>query len=110
MWKHPFALENLNNYLVHILVFLGAVGGSLKASLHTHQSGNNCGVRTLNILIGVFCGVVVAGHYHHQVTPFIAGILSWAVGSVSVVVLESVISLAPGLVQKFLERWLDKKI
>lgn len=98
----PALLKNISDYLVHILVFFGAVGGSLKASA---GKANVKDSKLLNVLIGIFCGIAVAGHYSAQLSPFLAGILSLAVSSVSIVVLEDVILLAP----KLLDWWISRK-
>ncbi len=98
----PALLKSISDYLVHILVFLGAVGGSLKASA---GKANVKDSKLLNVLIGIFCGIAVAGHYSAQLSPFLAGILSLAVSSVSIVVLEDVILLAP----KLLDWWISRK-
>lgn len=98
----PALLKNISDYLVHILVFFGAVGGSLKASA---GKANVKDSKILNVLIGIFCGIAVAGHYSAQLSPFLAGILSLAVSSVSIVILEDVILLTP----KLLDWWISRK-
>lgn len=98
----PALLKNISDYLVHILIFFGAVGGSLKASAGRANVKDS---KLLNVLIGIFCGIAVAGHYSAQLSPFLAGILSLAVSSVSIVVLEDVILLAP----KLLDWWISRK-
>ena len=103
MATEPALLKILGDYLVHILIFLGAVGGSLKASVG-RVNLKICN-KTLNVLIGIFCGITVAGHYSDQLSPFLAGILSLAVSSVSIVVLEDIILLAP----KMLDWWISRK-
>lgn len=103
MATEPALLKVLGDYLVHILIFLGAVGGSLKASVGKVNL-KICN-KTLNVLIGIFCGITVAGHYSDQLSPFLAGILSLAVSSVSIVILEDIILLAP----KMLDWWISRK-
>ena len=103
MATEPALLKILGDYLVHILIFLGAVGGSLKASVGKVNL-KICN-KTLNVLIGIFCGITVAGHYSDQLSPFLAGILSLAASSVSIVVLEDIILLAP----KMLDWWISRK-
>lgn len=103
MATEPALLKILGDYLVHILIFLGAVGGSLKASVG--KANLKICNKTLNVLIGIFCGITVAGHYSDQLSPFLAGILSLAVSSVSIVVLEDIILLAP----KMLDWWISRK-
>lgn len=98
----PALLKSISDYLVHILILFGAVGGSLKAS--ASKKDVKC-AKALNIFIGIFCGIAVAGHYSAQLSPFLAGILSLAVSSVSIVVLEDVILLAP----KLLDWWISRK-
>lgn len=98
----PALLKNISDYLVHILILFGAVGGSLKASAGRANVKDS---KLLNVLIGIFCGIAVAGHYSAQLSPFLAGILSLAVSSVSIVVLEDVILLAP----KLLDWWISRK-
>lgn len=103
MATEPALLKILGDYLVHILIFLGAVGGSLKASVGKVNL-KICN-KTLNVLIGIFCGITVAGHYSDQLSPFLAGILSLAASSVSIVILEDIILLAP----KMLDWWISRK-
>lgn len=103
MATEPALLKVLGDYLIHILIFLGAVGGSLKASVGKVNL-KICN-KTLNVLIGIFCGITVAGHYSDQLSPFLAGILSLAVSSVSIVILEDIILLAP----KMLDWWISRK-
>lgn len=103
MVTEPALLKSLGDYLVHILIFLGAVGGSLKASVGKVNL-KICN-KTLNVLIGIFCGITVAGHYSDQLSPFLAGILSLAISSVSIVILEDIILLAP----KMLDWWISRK-
>lgn len=103
MATEPALLKMLGDYLVHVLIFLGAVGGSLKASVGKVNL-KICN-KTLNVLIGIFCGITVAGHYSDQLSPFLAGILSLAVSSVSIVILEDIILLAP----KMLDWWISRK-
>lgn len=103
MATEPALLKILGDYLVHVLIFLGAVGGSLKASVGKVNL-KICN-KTLNVLIGIFCGIAVAGHYSDQLSPFLAGILSLAVSSVSIVILEDIILLAP----KMLDWWISRK-
>ena len=103
MATEPALLKVLGDYLIHILIFLGAVGGSLKASVGKVNL-KICN-KTLNVLIGIFCGITVAGHYSDQISPFLAGILSLAVSSVSIVILEDIILLAP----KMLDWWISRK-
>lgn len=104
----PAPLKVVSDYLTHILVFLGALGGSLKASISNTENKQfkiHWRARTLNILIGIFCGIAVAGHYSNSISPFLAGVLSLTVASVSIVVLEDIILLAP----KVLEWWISNK-
>ena len=103
MATEPALLKTLGDYLIHILIFLGAVGGSLKASVGKVNL-KICN-KTLNVLIGIFCGITVAGHYSDQLSPFLAGILSLAASSVSIVILEDIILLAP----KMLDWWISRK-
>lgn len=103
MATEPALLKILGDYLVHTLIFLGAVGGSLKASVGKVNL-KICN-KTLNVLIGIFCGITVAGHYSDQLSPFLAGILSLAASSVSIVILEDIILLAP----KMLDWWISRK-
>lgn len=103
MATEPALLKILGDYLVHILIFLGAVGGSLKASVGKVNL-KICN-KTLNVLIGIFCGITVAGHYSDKLSPFLAGILSLAASSVSIVILEDIILLAP----KMLDWWISRK-
>ena len=105
----PAFLKIVSDYLTHILVFLGALGGSLKASISNTENRQfkiHWRVRALNILIGIFCGIAVAGHYSDNISPFLAGILSLTVASVSIVVLEDIILLAP----RILEWWISNKL
>lgn len=103
MATEPALLKILGDYLVHILILLGAVGGSLKASVG--RANLKICNKTLNVLIGIFCGIAAAGHYSDQLSPFLAGILSLAVSSVSIVILEDIILLAP----KMLDWWISRK-
>lgn len=103
MATEPALLKTLGDYLVHILILIGAVGGSLKASVGKVNL-KICN-KTLNVLIGIFCGITVAGHYSVQLSPFLAGTLSLAVSSVSIVILEDIILLAP----KMLDWWISRK-
>lgn len=98
------SLKNVSDYLTHILIVLGAFGGSVKASSN-NRSDKWC-IKVFNVLLGMFCGIVVAGHYSSQLSPFLAGILSLAVASVSIAVIEDVILLAP----RILEWWVSNKL
>lgn len=96
-------LKNISDYLAYILVFLGAVGGALKSSATNDDRVN--GNKSLNILISIFCGVTIGSHYSSSISPFLAGILGLVVSSVSIVILEDVILLAP----KILDWWIARK-
>ena len=96
-------LKSISDYLVYILIFLGAVGGALKSSATNDDRVN--GNKILNIFISIFCGATIASHYSNTVSPFLAGILSLVVSSVSIVILEDVILLAP----KIFDWWIAKK-
>lgn len=106
MLVEPAFLKSISDYLVYIIIFLGALGGSVKASIED-KDDKPC-TRLINVLIGLFCGTMVADHYSDQVSPFIAGIISLTVASVSVVVLESLLNLAPRAFPKLIEYWLNR--
>ena len=106
MWMTSIT-QVITDYLTHILVFLGALGGSLKASIYTKEDYSFLS-KMLNVALGVFCGILVAGHYQERVTPFIAGMLALAVSSVGIVILESIMTLAPSLSKRFIEWWFSK--
>lgn len=108
MPMEPALLKNASEYLIHILIFLGALGGSVKASVE--DDDDKCHIRILNVLIGLFCGVMVASHYKSQVSPFLAGIISLAVASVSVVLIESLLKIAPDMLSKFIDHWISGRL
>lgn len=104
----PALLENAGEYWVYVLIFLGALGGSVKASVED-EDDDKCHIRILNILIGIFCGIMVASHYKSQVSPFLAGIISLTVASVSVVLIESLLKTAPDMLSRLLDYWVSAR-
>lgn len=108
MLVEPAFLKSVSDYLVYIIIFLGALGGSIKASIED-KDDKPC-TRIINILVGFFCGVMVSGHYSDQVSPFLSGIISLTVASVAVVVLESLLNLAPRAFPRLIEYWLNRVI
>lgn len=102
-------INELTNYIDDIVILVGAVLGSFKASVEFNREKTLC-PRLLDVLLGVFIGVAIAHHFGSSFNRWLSGLLSVVGGASGAVVLEVIMQMLPSMTRKVVKDWLNKKM
>lgn len=98
-----FLIENLD----YTVMFLGAFVGSMKASVEFYK-GKGCVGRTLDVIIGIFCGVMLAHHFRNENAIALSGVLALVGGVSGATVIEVFMQMIPNIAKNFIKKWVAK--
>ena len=102
-------INELANYVDEVVICVGAVLGSFKASVEFDREMALC-PRMLDVFLGVFIGVAVAHHFGSSSNQWLSGLLSVVGGASGAVVLEVLLQMLPSVTRKIVNSWLNKKV
>lgn len=100
-------LQDLDFVLYLSVVFLGALLGSTKSCMEFGR-GKNCLTRSIDLLLGVFCGVALAYHFGNEQSLALSGVLALLGGVSGAVVIEVFMQMLPSITKKAIRSWSDK--
>lgn len=99
--------QDLNFGIYLGVVFLGALLGSAKASTEFDRD-KSCLPRSIDLLLGVFCGVVLAHHFGNGQSLALSGVLALLGGVSGAMVIEVFMQMLPSITKKAIKSWSDK--
>ena len=102
-------MDVLNANFDLIVPVLGALIGSAKASVEFDKD-KNCFARGLDIALGVFCGVMLARHFHNAGSTALSGLLALVGGVSGAVVVEVFMQMLPSIAKKAIKNVVDKSV
>lgn len=102
-------MESMVENLDLVVMVVGAFIGSLKASVEFDRD-KTCFYRGLDIVLGVFCGVSLAHHFHNEHSTALSGLLALIGGVSGAVVVEVFMQMLPSIAKKAIKNVVDKSI
>lgn len=102
-------MEFIHANLDLFVMFFGAFVGSLKASVEFDKD-KSCMPRAIDIALGVFCGVMLARHFHNAQSIALSGLLALVGGVSGAVVVEVFMQMLPSIAKKAIKNVVDKSI
>lgn len=102
-------MEFIHANLDLLVMFFGAFVGSLKASVEFDKD-KACVPRAIDIVLGVFCGVMLARHFHNAQSIALSGLLALVGGVSGAVVVEVFMQMLPNIAKKAIKNVVDKSI
>lgn len=102
-------MENLHTNLDLAVMFIGAFIGSMKASVEFDKD-KRCVARAIDIFLGVFCGVMLARHFHNAGSTALSGLLALVGGVSGAVVVEVFMQMLPSIAKKAIKNVVEKNI
>ena len=102
-------MENLHANLDLVVMFLGALIGSAKASIEFDKD-KTCVPRAVDIILGVFCGMMLARHFHNEGSVALSGLLALVGGVSGAVVVEVFMQMLPSIAKKAIKNVVEKSI
>lgn len=96
-------METLIQYVGEIIVFFGALTGSIKASAETGR-GKALVVRLVDIMLGVFVGTALAHHYGTTEQEWLRGLLALVGGVSGTLVIEVFLQMLPRLARDMITK------
>lgn len=102
-------MGNLHVNIDLVVTFLGALIGSAKASIEFDKD-KNCVPRAVDIILGVFCGMMLASHFHNDGSVALSGLLAIVGGVSGAVVVEVFMQMLPSIAKKAIKNVVDKSI
>lgn len=100
-------MESIHANLDLIVMFLGALLGSVKASSE-FDKGKHCITRAIDIILGVFCGVLLAKHFSNAGSTALSGLLALVGGVSGAMVVEVFMQMLPNIARKSIKSFIDK--
>lgn len=97
----------LLNNLDYLVMFIGAFVGSMKASVEFYK-GKGCFGRTLDVVIGIFCGVMLAHHFRNDNSIALSGVLALVGGVSGATVIEVFMQMIPNIAKTFIKKLVAK--
>lgn len=105
-------MEIVAQNLDTVLIFIGAVLGATKASLEFDKD-KHCAYRGLDVLLGVFVGILVAYHYGSQYSVWLMGLVALVGGVSGAMVIEVFMQMLPaiarGIISKYIKHFINEK-
>lgn len=92
-----------------IVMVIGAFIGSMKASIEFDKD-KTCFYRGLDVALGVFCGGLLAHHFHNEYSTALSGLLALIGGVSGAVVVEVFMQMLPSIAKKAIKNVVDKSI
>lgn len=102
-------MENLHTNLDLVVMFLGALIGSAKASVEFDKD-KSCIPRAVDIILGIFCGVMLAHHFKNDGSVALSGLLALVGGVSGAVVVEVFMQMLPNIAKKAIKNVVWKSI
>ena len=102
-------MERMVENLDLIVMVIGAFIGSMKASIEFDKD-KTCVPRAVDIILGVFCGVMLARHFHNEGSVALSGLLALVGGVSGAVVVEVFMQMLPSIAKKAIKNVVDKSI
>lgn len=99
--------QDLDSALYLSVVFLGALLGSAKA-ITEFDRDKSCLPRSIDLLLGIFCGVALAHHFGNGQSLALSGVLALLGGVSGAMVIEVFMQMLPNIVKKAIQSWSDK--
>lgn len=91
--------------LTAVIALVGSLFGAIKANFNDSDDKHKPKyVKLFNILLGVFCGVMLSLNYANQLTLWLVGLVGLTSSMISLVVLDSLYTLAPMIVDKLVRK------
>lgn len=89
------------------VLFIGALLGSAKASTEFDRD-KSCVPRSIDLLLGVFCGVSLAHHFSNDQSLALSGLVALLGGVSGAMVIEVFMQMLPNIAKKTIKAWSDK--
>ena len=102
-------MEAVYEHVDLIIIVLGALIGSFKASVEFDKD-KRCVARAIDIFLGVFCGVMLARHFHNAGSTALSGLLALVGGVSGAVVVEVFMQMLPSIAKKAIKNVVEKNI
>ena len=102
-------MERMVENLDLIVMVIGAFIGSMKASIEFDKD-KTCVPRAVDIILGVFCGVMLARHFHNEGSVALSGLLALVGGVSGAVVVEVFMQMLPNIAKKAIKNVVEKSI
>lgn len=102
-------MEAIYEHVDLIIIILGALIGSFKASVEFDKD-KRCVARAIDIFLGVFCGVMLARHFHNAGSTALSGLLALVGGVSGAVVVEVFMQMLPSIAKKAIKNVVEKNI
>ena len=95
-------MELLEQHNVLVVVALGSILGSFKASLDDRKQQAIC-QRICNFLLGLYCGIAMGCTYKQNIDLGYIGLISLVSAMIGTNVLEVISDLSPDIVKKYIK-------
>ena len=102
-------MERMVENLDLIVMVIGAFIGSMKASIEFDKD-KTCVPRAVDIILGVFCGVMLARHFHNEGSVALSGLLALVGGVSGAVVVEVFMQMLPNIAKKAIKNVVEKSL
>lgn len=102
-------MEIIYEHVDLIIIVSGALIGSIKASVEFDKD-KHCVVRAIDIFLGVFCGVMLARHFHNAGSAALGGLLALVGGVSGAVVIEVFVQMLPSIAKKAIKNVVEKNV
>ena len=102
-------MERMVENLDLIVMVIGAFIGSMKASIEFDKN-KTCVPRAVDIILGVFCGVMLARHFHNEGSVALSGLLALVGGVSGAVVVEVFMQMLPSIAKKAIKNVVEKSL
>lgn len=90
-----------------LVIAICAALGSVKASLEFDMDKPIC-VRSVDVLVGLACGVSVAAHYASSLSLGLQALLAVVAGACGSLSVEVILQVLPSLLKQFLTKYFNK--
>ena len=102
-------METIYEHVDLTIIILGALIGSIKASVEFDKD-KRCVARAIDMFLGVFCGVMLARHFHNAGSTALGGLLALVGGVSGAVVVEVFMQMLPSIAKKAIKNVVEKNI
>lgn len=102
-------METIYEHVDLIIIIFGALIGSFKASVEFDKD-KTCVPRAVDIILGVFCGVMLARHFHNEGSVALSGLLALVGGVSGAVVVEVFMQMLPNIAKKAIKNVVEKNL
>lgn len=102
-------MEIIYEHVDLIIIVSGALIGSIKASVECDKDKRGV-ARAIDIFLGVFCGVMLARHFHNAGSAALGGLLALVGGVSGAVVIEVFVQMLPSIAKKAIKNVVEKSV